>query len=481
MDPDEEPLFVPNDVAKNKEVLAELLKPKGYKVRLYVLRAFNLTPMDLGIGGRPGKSDPYLLAKLGKDTFNDVANRIDDVTDADIYRCVEFGAELPGASQLDVSIMDYDDIGSDELIGRTVIDLEDRWFDQRWQAMGMENRCEQDGDGKTLRLQTKPLETRALYVPTSNAMQGAMQCWVDILPAGDAGGFPADDVALPPVQEFELRLVIWKCKDVVSMDTLENMNDLFLKAWVEGCEPLETDTHWRAKKGKGSFNWRMKFMVPLGPRTRSMKFPQMWDKDIFKWNDCIAEGMIDLGKHFRKAYKKRQAKWIRSRPASLGAPFKTGAGATSGTAAAGTAEADGSNRCDIDDAKEFVQQMKEMLGMGVADPPESHWMQLERTNRETGTKEPMGQCCISISLWPVDKANLAPVGVGRDAPNNSPYLPPPTGRMKFSLNPFAMGAELFGPKLCAYIVCACIIVLVALAMVFLGPMINVAVTVIANS
>lgn len=30
--------------------------------------------------------------------------------------------------------MDYDDIGSDELIGRTVIDLEDRWFDQRWQV-----------------------------------------------------------------------------------------------------------------------------------------------------------------------------------------------------------------------------------------------------------------------------------------------------------------------------------------------------------
>lgn len=34
-----------------------------------------------------------------------------------------------------VNIDDYDDIGGDELIGRTVIDLEDRWFDQRWQVM----------------------------------------------------------------------------------------------------------------------------------------------------------------------------------------------------------------------------------------------------------------------------------------------------------------------------------------------------------
>lgn len=31
----------------------------------------------------------------------------------------------------------------------------------------------------------------------------------------------------------------------------------------------------------------------------------MWDKDILKWNDCIAEGMLDLGKHFRKACKKK--------------------------------------------------------------------------------------------------------------------------------------------------------------------------------
>ncbi|CAN0494084.1 unnamed protein product, partial [Hapterophycus canaliculatus] len=30
-----------------------------------------------------------------------------------------------------------------------------------------------------------------------------------------------------------------------------------------------------AKKGKGSFNWRMKFKVPLGPRTKAWKFPYL--------------------------------------------------------------------------------------------------------------------------------------------------------------------------------------------------------------
>ena len=48
--------------------------------------------------------------------------------------------ELPGTSQLIVDVMDKDTIGSDDLIGSTVIDLEDRWFDQNWQILGREFR-----------------------------------------------------------------------------------------------------------------------------------------------------------------------------------------------------------------------------------------------------------------------------------------------------------------------------------------------------
>ncbi len=46
----EEPLFD----------LSQLLKPAGYQIRLYVLASTNLTAMDMGFGGRPGKSDPYI-------------------------------------------------------------------------------------------------------------------------------------------------------------------------------------------------------------------------------------------------------------------------------------------------------------------------------------------------------------------------------------------------------------------------------------
>ena len=76
--------------------------------------------------------------------------------------------------------------------------------------------------------------------------------------------FPPDDVSLPPKQLFEVRVVIWKSKDVPPMDSLEGMSDLFMKVWPEGCPPQETDTHWRCKKGKASWNWRLLFDVELG-------------------------------------------------------------------------------------------------------------------------------------------------------------------------------------------------------------------------
>lgn len=169
---DEEPLF-------KGELMESLLKPKKYKVRLYVLRALKLTPMDIGLDGKPSKSDPYLRVKLGKSTFDDREHAIDNAVDVDLYKCIEFDAELPGTSQLIIDVMDKDDFGpySDDLIGRTIMDLEDRWFDARWQELGQENRRLPAAVGTSSeeaskpRWCTKPIETRSIYVPSNKAPQ----------------------------------------------------------------------------------------------------------------------------------------------------------------------------------------------------------------------------------------------------------------------------------------------------------------------
>jgi hypothetical protein len=50
----------------------------------------------------------------------------------------------------------------------------------------------------------------------------------------------------------------------------------------------------------------------------------------------------------------------------------------------------------------------------------------------------VGKVRISLSVTPSDMAIANPVGTGRSEPNHSPFLPPPVGRLSFSLNPFTM-------------------------------------------
>lgn len=297
-----------------KALMDALMKPTTYCIRLYALRGVKLAALDTDIFGKPQNSDPYLKVSLGKKIFNDRENAVDDAVDVDFYKMITFETQLPGISQLKVHVYDKDLIGIDDVIGSTVIDLEDRWFDARWQDYGQENMIK-PGDDATdpskVRLATKPVERRGLYVPGITQERGKFECWVDILSSAQDSTFPPDDIALPPKQIFEVRVVVWKAKNVPPQDTFEGMSDLFVKVWPEGCDIQETDTHWRAKKGKASWNYRMLFDVELGHNTRAMKFPylhiQLWDRDLLKWSDCAGEGMIDLGPYYRKAYKRNIA------------------------------------------------------------------------------------------------------------------------------------------------------------------------------
>ena len=69
---------------------------------------------------------------------------------------------------------------------------------------------------------------------------------------------------------------------------------------------------------------------------------------------------------------------------------------------------------------------------------------------------------------PGDEAEARPVGYGRTEPNTDPYLPPTTGRLSFSYNPFAICQELIGPELVLKIICCCLCVLCLLALAFGG-------------
>ncbi|RLN20509.1 hypothetical protein BBJ28_00005436 [Nothophytophthora sp. Chile5] len=428
-----------------------LLQSLPYEIRVYVLDGVGFAPMDIGLNGRPGKSDPYLKLTLGDKKLSDRKNYIEDTTDPDFYKMHMLNAKLPGASILTIEAMDHDLIGGDDLIGKTTIDLEDRLFDKRWQAMGKMYET-------SSRLRLKPLETRTLNIPTSRAPMGTIKLWIDILSPAQAHDYVPIDISLPPPVDMELRVVVWKARNVPSFDTMEDMNDLFFRCWMEGSDFQETDIHWRAKKGKGSFNWRMKFPIVLGHKQTNTKTPyfhiQGWDKDVLSANDAIGEHMVDLGTHFRRAYKLKTNVQVFEDDEETKKKKKK---ATSD-----------------DDAA--VKKIKEATGLwDDDDPPDAKWLKLESLDHKTNTRNFMGEVCVSLELVPGEAAKKAPVGQGRSSPNNSPYLPPPAGRLSFSLNPFKVLNDLLGPSICNRLLCCLCCILFMVLVYFLAPFINVAI------
>lgn len=67
----------------------------------------------------------------------------------------------------------------------------------------------------------------------------------------------------------------------------------------------------------------------------------------------------------------------------------------------------------------------------------SFWLEMKGKDKD-GNLKVNGKVRVGIEVYPKDKAEINKVGEARTDPNQSPYLPPPIGRISFSLNPFKM-------------------------------------------
>lgn len=111
-----------------EEMIARMLLQKTRcLVRLYVLEGFDFAQRDIG-----SFSDPYLKVKCGAKKFNERDNYQLDEPNPKFHKYYEFDAEFPGAAPLVIKALDYDDLFGDDLIGKTVIDLDDRFFCPEW-------------------------------------------------------------------------------------------------------------------------------------------------------------------------------------------------------------------------------------------------------------------------------------------------------------------------------------------------------------
>ncbi|KAE9008073.1 hypothetical protein PF011_g10847 [Phytophthora fragariae] len=531
--PDDPPLFD----------LDQFLNPQPYLVRVYVLDALNLHPKDAN-----NRCDPYLRMSLGdgrrrEQMFNDRDNYQSETLTPNFHKMYEFKADLPGASELKLEVLDYDffaiptlptglskalstavgtTVDGDDFVGATLIDLEDRWFDAKWQELGLSpERIER----------RKPLEVRPLFAPSSTLPQGSLRLWVDILTGAEMNVVRPLDISLPPPQMFEVRVIIYKAKNVTPGD-FTDLSDLFVKCWLQNRDDKSqsTDTHWRARHGRASFNWRMKFDVelPLDPEKESdrgcLHF-QMWDRDVV-YDDCLADAVVDLTPFLKTAFKTKQAVNVFAKPKPIrirgtesmpyeGASRRSGYSATEDATSAARQrpphsdevvisikeEEEGDRKpllsgavadigdddydetepedvdADMENAESLVKSFMHRLGMGD-DPEDASWLTMTTRDSHTRDRVRAGELLVSVEILPKHLAEVRSAGLGRGEPNNFPFLPEPADRLHLSAmwNPCYVLEALMGPKyyraFASFFLCTVFVLFV----LFAGPLINVLLT-----
>ncbi|XP_058131978.1 fer-1-like protein 6 [Dasypus novemcinctus] len=114
--------------------------PVKVLIRVYVVAAFNLSPAD-----PDGKSDPYIVIKLGKTEIKDRDKYIPKQLNPVFGRSFEIQATFPMETLLSVLIYDHDIIGTDDLIGETKIDLENRFYSKHRAICGLQSQYEIEG------------------------------------------------------------------------------------------------------------------------------------------------------------------------------------------------------------------------------------------------------------------------------------------------------------------------------------------------
>ena len=129
------------DTSQDEIIKKQLLTQTDCKIELYMLEGFDLASRDIG-----SFSDPYLIVRCGKKEFSERDNYVTDEPHPKFYKLYEFYGQFPGAPVLHIEAWDYDSLFGDDLIGKTTIDLDDRFFNGDWQA-----------------IEEKPIEYRQIY------------------------------------------------------------------------------------------------------------------------------------------------------------------------------------------------------------------------------------------------------------------------------------------------------------------------------
>lgn len=209
---------------------------------------------------------------------------------------------------------------------------------------------------------------------------------------------PAWDIAPPPNQKWQLRVIVWEGRNLPNDVDDSGLGDWYVNvkftSGVHAVGQKSTDTHFRAAKGKASWNYRFLFDVDLTYAMKDQRLElKLYDKDILPGDDCAGLCTIPLTRFFQQKFH---------------AGVRKGAGARA-----------------------------------------SYW-----------DPDPLG------------KGKKDPLAIHKAVDSDeNPKLPKPVGRLRFTINPFAMCFQLLGPKLCGKLMCFFAVAVGVLLVYYIVPVV----------
>ncbi|XP_047708318.1 fer-1-like protein 4 isoform X4 [Prionailurus viverrinus] len=115
-------------------------RPIKLLVRVYVVKATNLAPADPN-----GRADPYVVVSAGRERQDTKERYIPKQLNPIFGEVLELSISLPAEPELTVAVFDHDLVGSDDLIGETHIDLENRFYSHHRANCGLASQYDTDG------------------------------------------------------------------------------------------------------------------------------------------------------------------------------------------------------------------------------------------------------------------------------------------------------------------------------------------------
>jgi hypothetical protein len=207
-----------------------------------------------------------------------------------------------------------------------------------------------------------PMETLTLRTADSSGIpKGKLKLWVELMDQVTSMGRPIEIMPSPQPESMEVRIALWRTRGVPNVDGEDQCHQGVI-VYMQNLDPQSTDTHYGSLDGTGTFNWRF----------------------VFNPSVPTEDGSIRLQLHHRPLV------------AISNVPI-------------------GEVSLDISHELAVVRRTRRSIDLPRSWVPLSHPAFVGKLR---------GSVEIAVRILTSEEARSFPVGKGRDAPNQDPFLDP---------------------------------------------------------